>query len=60
MISGNATSSENTMSLVNAGLLLSVTRSVKVDVADVVGVPTMVDPSSVRPAGKDPETTDQV
>ena len=40
---------------------LSATRTVKLELPAVVGVPLITPvPDSVKPAGKDPEVTDQV
>ena len=48
--------------LVCAGLLLSVTETVKLEVPEAVGVPEMtpVEGASVTPAGRLPAVTDQV
>lgn len=60
IISGRATSSVNALSEVLAGLLLSVTRMVKLKLPAVVGVPVIVAPVSASPGGKEPEKTDHV
>jgi len=48
------------LSVVRGGVLLSVTRSVKVDVPTVVGVPLMAAPLKDSPAGNVPDTRDHV
>jgi hypothetical protein len=42
------------------GVPLSVTRTVKDAVPPALGVPLIVGPLKVSPAGKDPETIDQL
>jgi len=42
------------------GVLLSATRTVKFEVPDAEGVPAMLAPDSVNPAGRLPEAIDQV
>ena len=60
MISGTAMSSKKTFCDEDAGLLLSVTWIVKLEVPIPVGVPAIVAPVSDRPAGNDPDTRDQL
>ena len=60
MISGTAMSRKRTFCEENAGLLLSVTLIVKLEVPIPVGVPAIVAPASDKPAGNDPDTRDQL
>ena len=60
MISGTAMSRKRTFCDENAGLLLSVTWIVKLDVPIPVGVPAIVAPARDRPAGNDPDARDQL
>jgi hypothetical protein len=53
---------DSAWSSVSGVLWLSVTRTVKLDVPEAVGVPLMtpVDEPKLNPAGRLPETTDQL
>ena len=60
IINGTVTSRTKAFSDVNAGVLLSVTRIVKVEVPTVFGVPLMTAPFRDSPAGNVPDTRDHV
>ena len=60
IMSGTAMSRKRIFCDENAGLLLSVTWIVKLEVPIPAGVPAIVAPVSDRPAGNDPDTRDQL